>query len=51
MTFVSEPGNQRRPVTMDLHSFSTSFELPRMEIVDAVGMSYMLLLFRSAKRK
>jgi hypothetical protein len=51
ITYVRDPGNKRRPVSMDLRSFSTSFELPRMEIIDPVGLSVMLLTFRSAKRK
>jgi hypothetical protein len=38
-------------MTMDLHSFGTSFELPRFEIVDPVGLSVMLLQFKSAKPK
>ncbi len=50
LTFVPGPDNKRRPVTMDMHSFSTSFELPRMEIIDPVGLMLMLLHFRSAKR-
>jgi len=51
ITFVPDPNNKRRPVTMDLHSFSTSFELPRMEILDPVGLSLILLQFRVAKRR
>jgi hypothetical protein len=51
ITFVQDPGNKRRAITMDLHSFGTSFELPRSEIIDPVGLSVMLLTFRSAKPK
>jgi hypothetical protein len=51
ITYVQEPGNKRRPVSMDMRSFSHSFELPRSEIIDPVGLSIMLLTFRSAKRK
>jgi hypothetical protein len=51
ITYVQEPGNKRRPVSMDLHSFSHSIELPRSEVIDPVGLSVMLLTFRSAKRK
>jgi hypothetical protein len=51
MTFVPGPDNKRQAVTMDLHSFSTSFELPRMEIMDPVGLNIMLLQFRSASRR
>ena len=51
ITFVQDPGNKRRAITMDLHSYETSFELPRFEIVDPVGLSVMLLQFRSARLK
>lgn len=50
ITFVHEPGGKRRTVGMDLHSFSHSFELPEWEITDPVGLSIMLLKFRSAKK-
>src|SRR5581483_7418748 len=42
ITFVRDPNDKRRPVTMDMHSFTTSFELPRMEIIDPVGLNLML---------
>jgi hypothetical protein len=51
ITYVEEPGKKRRPVSMDMHSFSYSFELPRCEIVDPIGLNIMLLVFRSMKRK
>ena len=49
--YVTDPGNKRRAISMDMHSFGTSFELPRSEIIDPVGLSIMLLQFRSAKLK
>ncbi|MDB5620248.1 hypothetical protein [Tardiphaga sp.] len=51
ITYVQEPGRKRRPVSMDLHSFSHSFELPRCEVIDPVGLSVMLLTLRSVRRK
>jgi len=41
-------GNQRRMVT-DLHTHSVSFELPRMEIADPVGLDYILRVFRTER--
>ncbi len=38
ITYVQEPGNKPRPVSMDMHSFSHFFELPRSEIIDPVGL-------------
>jgi hypothetical protein len=51
ITYVQEPGKKSRPVSIDMHSFSHSFELPRCEVIDPVGLSIMLLAFRSMKRK
>ena len=51
ITYVQEPGNRRRPVSMDMHSISHSIELPRSEISDPVGLSILMLAFRSQKRK
>jgi hypothetical protein len=49
VTYIQEPGGERRPFSMDMHSVSHSFELPRGEIVDPVGISIMLYAFRSWK--
>lgn len=49
ITFIHGPDNKRRSVSLNLHSFSTSFEIPRMEIVDPVGLNIMLLAFRTMK--
>lgn len=51
ITYVHGPGDERRAVSMDLHSFGTSFELPRSEIIDPVGLNIMLLRFRSLQPK
>jgi hypothetical protein len=51
VTLVSEPGGKRRPVNMDMHSFSHSIELPRSETIDPVGLNIMLLALRSSTRK
>jgi hypothetical protein len=51
ITYVEEPGRKRRPVSVDLHSFSHVFEMPRCEVIDPVGLSVMLLTFRGMKRK
>jgi hypothetical protein len=51
LTFVTGPDKKRRAINMDLHSFSTSFERPRGEIIDPVGLNITLLTFRSMQRK
>lgn len=49
LTYVSDLNGNRRAITMDLKSFETSFELPRHEILDPVGLDYMLRVFRVEK--
>jgi hypothetical protein len=51
LTFVSGPDNTRRPVAMDLHSFSHSIEMPRMDVIDPLGLDYLLRVFRVMQRK
>jgi hypothetical protein len=46
LTFISDPNGNRRALAMDLKSFETSFEVPRHEILDPVGLDYMLRVFR-----
>ncbi len=51
ITFVHLPGEKARPVSMDLHTISHSFELPRQEVIDPVGLGLTLLTFRRTRRK
>lgn len=46
LSFIGSDGDKLRPMEMDLKSFSTSFELPRMEVVDPVGLDYTLRVYR-----
>jgi len=46
LSFIGNDGDKLRPMEMDLKSFSTSFELPRMEVVDPVGLDYTLRVYR-----
>lgn len=50
LTFVNE-GNVRRPVEMDLKPHGVSIEIPRMEIIDPVGLDEMLRRFRVERMK
>jgi hypothetical protein len=51
LTFAEDTDGKRRAVEMDLKPFSTSWELPRHEILDPVGLDYMIRVFRVAKLK
>ena len=51
LTYVTDPQGQQRAVAIDLQPFSKSVELPRREIVDPVGLNYVLRLYRAEKLK
>jgi hypothetical protein len=51
LTFVEDDDGQHRAVEVDLKSFGTSWELPRHEVLDPVGLDYMLRVFRVEKFK
>lgn len=51
LTYISDPAGNRRAVSMDLKSFGTTIELPRHEILDPVGLDYMMRVFRVEKLK
>ena len=49
LTYVTDYDGSQRAVAMDLKSFEVSFELPRREILDPVGLEYMLRMYRVEK--
>jgi hypothetical protein len=51
LTYVTDRDGRQRAVAMDLKSFSASFELPRREILDPVGLDYMLRVYRVEKMR
>ena len=51
LTYVTDYDGSRRAVAMDLKSVGMSFELPRREILDPVGLDYTLRVFRVEKFK
>ena len=51
LTYVADPGGQLRAIETELKTISTSFELPRHQILDPVGLDYMLRIFRAEKPK
>jgi hypothetical protein len=51
LAFVEDADGKQRAVEMDLKSFGTSWELPRHEILDPVGLDYMMRVFRVEKFK
>lgn len=49
LTYIQEDNGNSKPFTMDLHSFGVSFEWPRRDILDPVGLDYMIRVFRVEK--
>lgn len=50
-TYVTDEGGAQRAVDIELQSFEASFEFPRREILDPVGLNYLLRVFRVEKFK
>jgi len=50
LSYMSPPGAERRAMEIDLHSHGVSFEMPRLEIVDPVGLDYTLRVLRNRRR-
>lgn len=46
LTFVDDGQDKLRPMEIDLHSHGISYEMPRMEVIDPVGLEYVLRVFR-----
>jgi hypothetical protein len=49
LSFIKDDKDTLRPVEMDLKPYGVSFEMPRMEIVDPVGLDYTLRVFRAER--
>jgi hypothetical protein len=49
LSFVSAGDDTLRPMEMDLKPFEVSFEMPRMEIVDPIGLDLQLLILRNER--
>lgn len=50
-TYVTDGGGQQRAIEMELKPIGASFEMPRRDILDPVGLDYMLRVFRVMKLK
>jgi hypothetical protein len=48
-SFIKNDMNKIRPVEMDLKPLEVSFEMPRMELIDPVGLDYTLRVFRAER--
>jgi hypothetical protein len=48
-SFITPPNRERRASEMELKSMGVSFEMPRLQIVDPVGLDYMLRVLRARR--
>lgn len=46
LTFVDDGQDNLRAMEIDLHAHGISYEMPRMEVIDPVGLEYILRVFR-----
>ncbi len=51
LTYVTDYDGSQRAVAIDLKQFRTSVELPRREILDPIGLDYMLRVYRAERIK
>ncbi len=49
VSWVEDPSGERRPVEMELQTFTSSAEVPRLQIADPVGLDFMLRVFRNER--
>lgn len=49
LSFVDDGQDNRRPIEVELHSHGISYEMPRMEVVDPVGLDCILRTFRQER--
>lgn len=49
LSFIKNSKNELQPMEMDLQPHGVSFEMPRMEIVDPVGLDFNLRIFRAER--
>lgn len=51
LTYVFDSDGGRRPVALDLHSVGVSFEMPRQDVLDPVGLDFILRVYRVEQLK
>lgn len=51
LSFIDDGQDGLRHVEVDLQSHGFSYEMPRMEVVDPIGLDYILRVFRNERMK
>lgn len=49
LTLIKDEKEEPRPIEIDLKPFEVSFEMPRMEVVDPIGLDFTLRVFRTER--
>lgn len=51
LSYARAEGENGEPMEMELHSHSFGFEMPRQEVLDPIGIDYVLRVFRAERLK
>ena len=51
LSYVTDLEGEKRAIEMDLRSHHISWEMPRLETIDPVGLDYMLRIYRAEQLK
>jgi hypothetical protein len=49
LSYVQAQGQNIEPMEMELHAHSFEFEMPRQEVLDPIGIDYVLRVFRAER--
>ena len=49
LAYIQREDGSSQALTLDLHSVGMSFELPRRDMLDPVGLDYMIRVFRAER--
>ncbi|WP_316232293.1 hypothetical protein [Bradyrhizobium sp. SZCCHNR1051] len=49
LAYIQGENGESRATTLDLHSVGISYELPRRDIIDPVGLDYVIRVFRAER--
>jgi hypothetical protein len=51
LSYITDSDGSKRAIALDLHSVGMSFEWPRREVLDPVGLDYMIRVYRVERLK
>ena len=51
LTYFEDEDRGREPMEMELHAHSIGFEMPRQDVLDPIGIDYIVRVLRAERRK